>query len=211
MSIRDFFPIRVRGLERWFSSKPQRTRERIYDITSWLVHILAAVALVIFLLNYVILNCIVPTGSMIGTVNINDRVVGLRMAYDYSEPQRGDIVMFYAPDDLAAGTETIYIKRVIGLPGESVNITAGIVTVTTADGESITLNEDYLGSIDDGSYGTFQVPEGNYFMMGDNRANSFDSRKWVHSYVPIECVLAKAVVKIGKGGITFFEGVSYGE
>ncbi len=113
-----------------------------------------------------------------------DRVLGLRVSYWFESPQRGDIVFFRNPDD---ETE-IFVKRVIGLPGETVEIKGG---VTYIDG--VAIDEPYLAEpARELDFGPYVVPDGCYFMMGDNRNNSSDSRYWVHTYVSGTKILGKA-------------------
>ncbi len=200
----------IQALEDWYQSHDENGRLRICDIVSTLHYVLGAIAVGLFLMFFIIIHSVIPSGSMIGTINIGDHVIGNRLAYTFSEPQRGDIIIFYAPDQANPDSELIYIKRLIGLPGETIDITDGVITVTTADGQVFVLQEDYLGSVDMGSYGSFSVPEGHYFFLGDNRQNSYDARKWPNSYVPREDIIAKAVVKIYKG-FEFYSPVNYGE
>ena len=103
----------------------------------------------------------------------HSRVIGSRLSYLSSDPQRGDIVIFKYPVD----EDILYIKRVIGLPGETVEIRDGKIYI---NGSQEALEEDYLPEewtyCNDGYY--FQVPEGSYLMLGDNRNVSLDARFW---------------------------------
>lgn len=129
----------------------------------------------IFMLTYI------PSGSMMPTVNIHNFVLGTRQNLEKIE--RYDIVIFRFPDD-----ETqYYIKRVIGLPGEDIEIVDGIVY---ADG--VRLIDDFVMEISNDS-GEYHVPEDHYFMLGDNRNNSKDSRFWDKNYVMKNKICAKAV------------------
>ena len=111
--------------------------------------------------------------------------MGLRLYYNFKEPERGDIVIFKYPDDESVD----YLKRIIGLPGETVEIISGKVYI---NGEL--LDEPYLSEEPTGDFGPYQVPEGSYFMMGDNRAVSKDSRYWHNTYVSKDKIIAKAFV-----------------
>lgn len=108
----------------------------------------------------------------------HDRLIGFRFAYWFEEPQRGDIILFEYPVD-----ETqIYIKRVIGLPGETVEIRDGHIYI---DGSEKPLKEDYLKETwiwENDGY-TFEVPEGCYFVLGDNRNDSEDGRLWANEAI----------------------------
>ena len=87
----------------------------------WLQIIVIAAVLAFVLNNFVIANARVPTGSMITTIMPGDRVIGSRLAYRFEAPKRGDIIIFHAPDE----PETLYVKRIIGMPGDKVTIRDG--------------------------------------------------------------------------------------
>ena len=165
------------------------------EIISWIQIIVAAVVIALFLNNVIIANSRVPTGSMENTIMSHSRVIGSRLAYINSEPERGDVVIFKFPDN----REVYYVKRVIGLPGETVNVVEGKVYINDSQ---TPLDEPYLPEPMEGSYGPYTVPEGCYFMMGDNRNNSLDARFWKNQFVPKKDIMAKVLFcyypKIGK-------------
>ena len=152
------------------------------ELWSWIRCILFGVVLALILDFLVIANARVPTGSMEDTIPVGARIIGLRHAYMLNEPQRGDIIIFKYPDDESVN----YVKRVIGLPGETVLIEDGEVYI---DGEVI--EEPYLDTVTLGYYGPYTVPEGCYFVMGDNRNDSRDSRFWDNTYVAKDKIVAK--------------------
>ncbi len=145
------------------------------EILSWAGVIIVAVVLALFIDGVIIINATVPSGSMETTIMTGDRVLGTRFAYWFSAPKRGDIVVFRYPIDEAKGKRTKFIKRIIGLPGETVEIKEGVVTI---NGEA--LEENYINgtwvTANDGF--VFHVPEDHYLMLGDNRNNSSDARYW---------------------------------
>lgn len=160
------------------------------EVISWAVILVVAFVIGNCLNKYVLMKAVIPSGSMENTLQIDDKVFGLRIAYLFSEPERGDVVMFDYPDN-----ETVlYVKRIIGLPGETVEIIDGKVYIWNDDtGEEKTLLEEpYLKETPVGSFGTYHVPEGCYFMLGDNRNSSWDSRKWNNKYVEKEHIQCKA-------------------
>ena len=145
------------------------------EVLSWVEVIVIAVALAFFIDNVIIINATVPSGSMEKTIMTHSRVLGTRFAYWKSSPKRGDIVVFRYPIDDALGKNTHYIKRIIGLPGEKVEIKEGAVYI---DGKK--LEESYINgtwTVENDGF-TFEVPEGEYLMLGDNRNNSNDARYW---------------------------------
>ncbi len=165
----------------------KKKNKKTNEFLDWLKVIVIAIAVALLLNNFVIINSVVPSGSMVPTINEGDRMIGNRLAYAFgNEPERGDIIIFKFPDD----TSQIYVKRVIGTPGDVVEIKGG---VTYVNGEVI--DEPYLNETPkDLDFGPYTVPEDSYFVMGDNRNSSFDSRYWeTTNFVPEENILAKAV------------------
>jgi signal peptidase I len=141
---------------------------------------------------------VIPSSSMENTVLIGDHLIVSRFGYDagvpftswqvplWRNPKRQQIVVFEAPP-VAGGQD--FIKRVIGLPGDTVEIRGGVVFV---NGQP--LNEPYRKDPPDPSEyrGPWKVPPGDYFMMGDNRENSYDSRFW--GFVPRKAIIGTPLV-----------------
>lgn len=155
------------------------------EIMSWIKCILLAVLLAVFVSEFLIVNSRIPSGSMENTIMTGDKLIALRTSYWFNNPERGDIVVFEYPDD----PEELFIKRVIGLPGEKVEIIDGKVYINDKEEP---LQEDYIKEEMDGSFGPYYVPQGSYFMMGDNRNDSLDSRFWNDKYVKKDAILGKA-------------------
>ena len=165
--------------------KKRRKRAKIIkELASYAIVILAAFILASVTNRFLIVNARIPTGSMIPTIMEGDRIIGNRIAYMSSEPKRGDIIVFYYPDD---ETEK-YVKRIIGLPGETVYIADGLVYI---DGQPLD-ESDYLTVTTAGVSGPFVVPDDSYFVMGDNRNSSWDSRFWKNTFVHKDKIIAKA-------------------
>ena len=175
--------------EQAVAQAPEKTNvaKEIFD---WIAVIVFAILLSFLLHTFIIVNATVPTSSMENTIMAGDRVIGSRLYYLRHEPERGDIVMFDYPDD----PSILYIKRVIGLPGDHVEISGGTVYV---NGEA--LDEPYLHVETEGEWGPYDVPEDCYFMLGDNRNDSADSRYWKNTYLTRDGIVGKAVLKYWKG------------
>lgn len=159
------------------------------EILSWVIPFVLALVVALLLKNYVIINADVPTGSMENTIMPGDRLIGNRLAYLKEVPKRGDVVIFRYPDN----EEELYVKRVIGLPGETVDIIDGSIYI---DGVSEPMPEEYLKeewTIATGEY-HFEIPEESYLVLGDNRNDSWDARYWTNTYVHEDKILGKAVV-----------------
>jgi len=159
----------------------------VKELKSWVKIIGIAVVAAVFINTTIIANATIPTGSMESTVMTGDRVIGFRLAYLFSEPERGDIIMFKMPDNESKN----YLKRIIGLPGEQVAIIDGKVYI---NGNEEPLAENYLNVVPTGSYSPYVIPADSYFVMGDNRNRSYDSRYWDDKFVSKDQIIAKAIV-----------------
>ncbi len=158
------------------------------ELFQWVLVILGAVILAFLIDTFVIVNAQIPSGSMENTIMTGDRVFGNRLAYKFSDPKRFDIIIFKYPDD----ESQLFIKRIIGLPGETVEIHDGNIYINGSDSplEDVDIKEPM-----EGSFGPYTVPEGCYFVMGDNRNNSRDSRYWENTFVSEDEILGKAVFR----------------
>ena len=161
------------------------------EIISW-VQILVIASLIAFVLNrFIIANSRVPSASMENTIMTHDRVIGSRLSYYFTDPKRGDIIIFYFPDDITE--KTYYVKRIIGMPGETVHIRDGHVYI---NGSDTPLDEPYIREeMETPVELHYEVPEGCYFMLGDNRNYSADSRFWHNTYVKREKIVAKVLFR----------------
>ena len=144
-------------------------------------------AVFVFIFRTVFMLTLIPTGSMDSTIKAGDIVFATRYNISADEIKRYDILIFIPPDNPDNSDET-YIKRVIGLPGETIEVKDGKVY---ADG--VELDDSFVKNpMNRKGDGTYVVPEGCYFFMGDNRNQSRDSRFWMKKYVPIENIKGKA-------------------
>ena len=153
-------------------------RSKLIVVLDWVVTIAVALLLTFLLRLYVGEPFVVPSGSMLETIQLDDRFWGEKISYHFREPERGDIVTFMNPD----GSDKVLVKRVIATEGQTVDLIDGYVYV---DGER--LDEPYtlgkpsdplikqMPGIEPITY-PLTVPEGCVWVMGDNRTNSADSR-----------------------------------
>ena len=159
------------------------------EILSWVKAIAFGFVFMILLSNFVIVNASIPTGSMRNTIMEGDRIIAFRWAYSISEPERFDVIIFKAPDD----ESVYYVKRLIGLPGETVTIKNGEVFI---DDSNVPIDSSFLAEKPfSEDFGPYIVPEDCYFMLGDNRNNSSDSRYWNNTYLTKEGILGKAIFR----------------
>ena len=166
------------------------------EIWEWVKIIVSAAVIALVLNNFIIANSKVPSGSMENPIMTNDRVIGSRLSYLFADPERGDIVIFHYPEN----EKVYFVKRVIGLPGDTVDIYGGHVYL---NGSQEPLMEEYIREPMMPEIPMhFEVPEDCYFMLGDNRNYSKDARFWTNTYVKKEKIIAKVLFryypKIGK-------------
>ena len=131
----------------------------------------------------------IPSGSMLPTLQINDRLIIDKISYDFSNPKRGDIVVFNPTKTLEQENfHEAFIKRVIGLPGDKVEVKGGKVYVNNT-----ALTENYIEALPDYQWGPVIVPAYSYLVLGDNRNDSYDSHYW--GFVPRQNIIGKAMFR----------------
>lgn len=159
----------------------------IKEIVSWVIVFAVALILALLINRFVIFKVEVPSGSMENTIMTGDRVFTFRLSYLLGDPKRGDIVVFPYPDN----ENVDYIKRIVGLPGETIEIKEGVLYINNNP-----ITEDYiLEPMRNEDFGPVEVPEECYFMMGDNRNSSMDSRSWINMFVERDAIKGKAIFK----------------
>lgn len=157
----------------------------IRELLDWGKIIIIAVVIALVCNYFIIINAYVPTGSMNDTIATKSRMIGFRLSYLFEDPERGDIIIFKYPDD----ESRIFTKRIIGLPGEIVEIIDGVVYI-----DGVQLEETYLKETPAANdFGPYNVPEDSYFCLGDNRNMSNDARYWTNKYVSRDKILGKAI------------------
>lgn len=181
--------------------------------------LIPAFVIALILNNVIIANAVVPTSSMENTIMAGDYVIGSRLSYSvFGEPERGDITIFKFGricGTCGAHVEGIdtdtclncgaslqhaktlhYVKRLIGMPGDHIEITGDPMNGGKVFVNSEELNEPYLKEKMNytGDF-TYDIPDGEYFFLGDNRNNSGDSRYWENPYIERKNIEAKAVIR----------------
>lgn len=173
-------------------SKPDVKNSIWKELWEYIKMIIFVVVVVLIVNNFLLINARVPSESMEKTIMTGDRFFGNRLAYLFDDPERFDIVVFKYPDD----ESQLFVKRVIGLPGETVEIKDGKVYI---NGSETPLDDSFTPETPMGDYGPYVVPEGSYFMLGDNRNHSGDSRFWKQPYVEKEKIVGKAIFRYFPG------------
>lgn len=166
-------------------TQPEAQLEQKDDWKRFGLDILETIVLAIILyfgINALSARVRVDGFSMIPTLQNGEYILVNRLAYKTGQPDRGDIIVFRLPGDESQDL----IKRVIGLPGDTVHISDGIVTIN-----GVKLEEPYIAQ-NPLYYGEWTVPEGNLFVLGDNRNDSRDSHQW--GLLPLENVIGKSIL-----------------
>ncbi|MCA9352926.1 signal peptidase I [Patescibacteria group bacterium] len=158
------------------------------EILELLRFVLIVLAVVIPIRIFVAQPFIVNGESMVPTLANGDYLIIDEVSYRTGDPERGDVVVFRDPTK----HNRFLIKRIIGLPGETIEINGSRVTIMDS-GELIQLNEDYLNG-NFSSYGTWKLGENEYFAMGDNRQRSLDSRSW--GVLPGDLIVGKTFLRL---------------
>lgn len=144
-------------------------------ILEWVDVLVVAALLAWLIMTFVTVRMSVPTGSMKPTIEPNDSFFVDKISYNFREPKRGDIIVFW--HERENGDKTRYVKRLIAKGGDTVEIKDGDIYI---NGEELTGEEFDRQYWAEGDYGVgeVEVPEGHYYALGDNSSNSFDSRFW---------------------------------
>ncbi len=180
-----------------------RHRSRSRRLIDWGVILLVVLLGTVLLRTYVVQSFYIPSGSMLPTLQIGDRIIVNKLAYKFGNPQRGDIVVFARPP-LENQNYPDLVKRIVGLPGETISSQGGQLYI---DGKLLKEPwlppgpQDYTGALQENDPhpqfdlpGPVKIPPGEYYVMGDNRTNSQDSRFF--GPIPKSLIVGKAVAVV---------------
>src|SRR4051812_11040100 len=165
---------------------PSRRRRRVRGLVDLVVSLALAAAAAYLIQAYVAKPYRIPTPSMVPTLELRDRIVAARFLYRFTDPKRGDILVLHPNGrgreviEAPTASTATYVKRLVGLPGEWIRARGGRVSVCTGVRRPTgchVLREPYVSSRQ-GSFGPIKIPRDRYFVMGDNRAASYDSVDW---------------------------------
>lgn len=164
--------------------REHRQEEKKSSLLELIESVAVAILLAVVIRLFILAPFYIPSGSMEPTLRIGDRIIVSKISYLFTEPQRGDIVVFRYPLDPSRD----FVKRLVGLPGETVSLRNGQLYI---NGKPVP--EDYLPKdMKFADFGPVRVPAGYYFVLGDNRNNSDDSRVW--GPLPRQNIIGKAVL-----------------
>lgn len=134
----------------------KKKKSKLRETIDFMLPIVIAVVIALLLKSFVFANIVVPTGSMISTINEGDRIIASRVAYIKSDPQRYDIILFKFPDD----ESQIFVKRIIGMPGETVTVENGIAYITDENGNTVETDQSFVtNEKPEGNYGPYYIPK----------------------------------------------------
>lgn len=175
-----------------YTSTPQRSRFKA--VLENVFYIGAAIALAALIQAFVIRPFIVSGSSMEPNIENKEYLIIDEISYRFKEPERGDVVVLRSPPE----PQKYYIKRIIGLPGETVTVDGTVVSiVNAANPKGFVLDEPYISSSLN-QHGVMRmsvtIPKDKYFVLGDNRDGSYDSRSW--GLLPEENIRGRALLRL---------------
>lgn len=191
-SLDSISPLSVTDSPRESISTTSIQKEKQYNMRSFFFSVLLVLVLAVLFRMFVAAPYLVEGASMENTFQTYDYLIVDRLSYRLGAPERGDVVVFHFPLD----TSRTFIKRIIGLPGDTVTLSGQKVTiVNTANPKGFTLDEPYVADEHETqSDMTVTVKDGEYFVLGDNRKESADSRYW--GMLPKADVIGRAFVRL---------------
>jgi signal peptidase I len=150
------------------------------------------VLIVVVGIRYFIAQPFIVSGtSMVPTFENSNYLIVDELSYRFESPHRGDVIIFHPPIDM----KTYYIKRIIGIPGDTVRVRDGVISITNKEHpDGFVLNEPYVNKDVLTENVTTEVTAGNYFVMGDNRSVSYDSRRW--GLLPAQNITGRAFLRL---------------
>ncbi len=164
--------------------------EKRYRLIREIVETVVLTVLMFIIINLAVQNYDVTGPSMETSLHNQERIMVDKVSYVFHEPARGDVIVFIAPPAATAVQEN-YVKRIIGIPGDVITVDGNTVIL-----DGITLNETYVASGMQGNANPpivkRMIPDGQYFVMGDHRGNSSDSRAW--GFVPRGNIIGRAAL-----------------
>ncbi len=180
---------------------PTESSENFF--TELLKFVLIAAAIVFPIRLFIAQPFVVSGASMDPTFRNGQYLIVDELSYRLNTPERGDVIIFRYPRN----PKEFFIKRIIGLPSEVVSINGNTITVTKTDGSTLTMSEPYVSNHGNGSTQTYPLKMDEYFVMGDNRPESSDSRVW--GPLPRNNIIGRAFVRLlPVNNIGFFPGAT---
>jgi len=167
-----------------------RLKHWVFD---WLETIVVALILALIIRAFFLQVFWIPSGSMEPTLDVNDRIVVNKIIYHFREPKRQEVIVFrqIAMEGIPVKEKRDLIKRLMGLPGEVLEVKDGVVHIN-----GVAVEEKHLLNRDFSNYGPVTIPADSYFVMGDNRPASADTRFWQGKFLPKKNLIGPAFLRI---------------
>ena len=156
------------------ATQTELQEKKIHPLLELLQFALIALLIVVPVRYFIAQPFIVSGASMENTFHTGEYLIVDQVTYRFEDPARGDVIVFRYPQD----PSKFFIKRVIGLPGETIDIQGDVVKIMASDGTEVTLQEPYIKTMAENTSLTETLGDREYFVMGDNRDASSDSRVW---------------------------------
>jgi len=174
------------------SFRPRRRGRGVRALAEWIIILVVAVLVSFLVRTYAFQTFFIPSASMEPTLMVGDRIVVDKLSVDFGAIHRGDILVFKAPPTENCGGPPVadLVKRVIGLPGDQLTSKGNTIYVNGQPFDEKWTHTEPLGP----AIGTVTVPANHYFMMGDNHADSCDSRSW--GPITRSEIIGKAFIRI---------------
>ncbi len=170
---------------------PIDSREKNENFFTELLKFIIIAAIIVFPIRLFIAQPFIVSGASMNPTFLNGQYLIVdELSYRLGAPARGDVIIFRYPKD----PKEFFIKRIIALPGERLTIVNGVVRVTETSGKTILLDEPYVKNLGNGQDASYVIPDDQYFVMGDNRPESSDSRIW--GLLPKSNIVGRAFVRL---------------
>jgi signal peptidase I len=184
-----------RSDERLPTSTPRTIKKkRALDWLEWALLILGALTVALIIKTFLFQAFYIPSESMSPTLEKNDRVIVNKLSYRLHDVNRGDVIVFKAPDGVDPSVKDL-VKRVIGLPGETIEQTNGRIYVNGKRLKEPYLTEGAIAEPGPG-FARIKIPEDSYWVMGDNRSNSKDSRLFPDHFIHKRDIVGRVFVRV---------------
>lgn len=165
--------------------------EKSENFFTELLKFIVVAALIVFPIRFFVAQPFIVSGASMDPTFANGQYLIVdELSYHVGAPSRGDVIIFRYPRN----PSEFFIKRIIGLPGETVQIANGVISIKHTDGTTNVLSEPYIKNIGNGADATYVVSAGDYFVMGDNRPESSDSRTW--GLLPRGNIVGRAFIRL---------------
>ncbi len=172
--------------------KGQKSEDFKKELFGYIRMIVVVVLVIVLLQEFIIINARIPSASMEPTVSVGNQIFGSRLTYKFRDPERYDIIIFHDPDN----PKKLLIKRIIGMPGDIVDVHDGNVYI---NGSETPLEDRFCmepsSTLEGNLVYPIVVPSDSYFVLGDNRMDSNDSRFWTNTFVQKGEILGNAVFR----------------